>query len=398
MSALTRPPIESLRPVVSFAVARLLFACAALVGVAIAGFPFEGTLATALLVTAIPWSAANLWIARRDPAASLHPVVPAGDLAMLAAIQYAVPDTYGAVHFLALVFVGVHAHFQGLRRGVIIAAIGSAGIVIVSIVRDGPLENSELAYYEPVFAAAALAGAAIIGELRGAETAGRLRARALTRRALAEEDEVRRQVALFIHDGPVQELLGLDLLLSGALSAAKRGDTDRAMSLMEDSRELAESNIRALRDEIVGLGPYAFDELSFEIALERNIPVWLRRYGCEVTIDADVELEPAVAGDLFRIAQEAVVNACKHGEAPHVHVEVTRSDAYVDLTITDDGGGFGDVDPLDANRPGHIGIAGIRERAELLGGTLDIQSSPGETVLHVRVPMGGIRRRVRRAD
>jgi signal transduction histidine kinase len=396
VSGLTRPPIESLRPVWSFAVVRLLLSLGGLVADAILGFPWGGALAAILGAVAIPWSLGTLLIARRKPADALTPLVAAGDFAVLVAVQWVVPETYGPVHFLGLVFIGVHAHFQGQRRGVLIAGAGAAALIAVTVARPGPLSGDRLGFYEVVFAVAALATAAVIGELRGIETAGRLRARELSRRTIVGEDEVRRKVSDFIHDGPVQELIGLDLLLQGAMRAGERGDVARANELIVQSREIAAGNIHALRDEIVNLGPYAFEELSFEIAIERCIPVWRRRYSCEVTVDGHVELEPQVAGDLFRITQEAVANACRHAEPDHVHVTLERNADFVDLRVTDNGKGFGDVDPLGPHEPGHIGLASMRDRAELLAGTLEIESKPGETVVRVKVPTGGNRRRNRR--
>jgi two-component system sensor histidine kinase UhpB len=256
--------------------------------------------------------------------------------------------------------------------------------------------SGTLVFYETVYAVSALAIAAIIGELRGIETAGRLRARELSRRTIVGEDEVRRHVADFIHDGPVQELIGLDMMLQGAVKATERGDATRATELIRQARAIAEGNVHALRDEIVNLGPYAFEELSFEIAIERSIPVWRRRYGCEVTVDGNVELEPQVANDLFRITQEAVANACKHGKCDRVKVTLAANGEYVDLRVVDNGSGFGDVAPLGQHKPGHIGLAGMRERAEMLSAALDVTSKPGHTEVFVRVPVGGTRRRNRR--
>jgi signal transduction histidine kinase len=396
VNAFPRPPIESMRPVASFAVVRLVLPTAALLADLILGFPNGAAAPIILAVVAIPWAVAILVIARRDPARALTPLVAAGDLIVICAIQLAMPQAYAATHFVMLVFIGAHAHFQGPRRGVVIAAAGAALLIAATAASDPPVDGSQLAFYETVFAVACLAIAAVIGELRGIETAGRLRAQALSRRTIAGEDEVRRHVADFIHDGPVQELIGLDLMLQGATRAAERGDEQRTVELIGQARALAESNIRALRDEIVNLGPYAFEELSFEIAIERCISVWRRRYGCEVTVDADVELEPPVANDLFRITQEAVANACKHGEADHVHVSLVRHGGVAVLKVTDNGKGFGDVNPLGIHQPGHIGLASIRERTELLGGALAITTEPGRTEVEVRVPLGGNRRRNRR--
>jgi signal transduction histidine kinase len=359
-------------------------------------FPHGGAAAIILALVAIPWAVAILMVARADPAGALTPGVAAGDMIVIAAVQAAMPEAYAATHFIALVFIGAHAHFQGPRRGVLIAIFGAALLIAVTVTSDAPIAGEDLAFYETVFAVACLATAAVIGELRGIETAGRLRAQALSRRTIVGEDEVRRHVADFIHDGPVQELIGLDLILQGATRAAERGDTDRTTELISQARDLAENNIRALRDEIVNLGPYAFEELSFEIAVERCIPVWHRRYGCDVTVDADIELEPQVANDLFRITQEAVANACKHGEAEHVQITLVRDGPPAVLTVLDDGKGFGQIDPLGPHEPGHIGLASMRERTELLGGTLSITSKPGRTEVQVRVPIGGQRRRNRR--
>ena len=95
------------------------------------------------------------------------------------------------------------------------------------------------------------------------------------------ESEVRRRVAESIHDGPVQELIGLDMILS----AARRGRRGRdVVGLLDEARDLVSRNVRALRDEIVELGPYAFQEMTFSTAIENCLPVWQRRYGFEVRL------------------------------------------------------------------------------------------------------------------
>ena len=398
MNSFGRPPIESMRSVASFAGVRLLLPVAALTADAILGFPDGAAPALVLALVAIPWAAAIFLMAQSNPIRALTPFVATGDLLAIAAVQLAMPNAYGATHFVALVFIGAHAHFQGPRRGIALAIVGAALLIGATVIRrgDGPLESDELAFYETVFAVACVGTAAVIGELRGIETAGRLRAQELSRRTIVGEDEVRRHVADFIHDGPVQELIGLDLILQGATRATERGDADRATELIRQARDLAEGNVRALRDEIVSLGPYAFEELSFEIAVERCIELWRRRYGCDVTVDANIELEPHVANDLFRITQEAIANGCKHGEADHMHVTLERDGDDAVLRVVDNGKGFGDVDPLGQQEPGHIGLASMRERTELMHGSLDITSEPGRTEVCVRVPLGGNRRRNRR--
>ena len=73
-----------------------------------------------------------------------------------------------------------------------------------------------------------------------------------------------------------------------------------------------------LRDEIVDMGPFAFAELSFAQGVENCVPIWERRYGTKVLLALEaIELPPETAGHLFRITQEAVVNAGRHAEANH---------------------------------------------------------------------------------
>ena len=243
--------------------------------------------------------------------------------------------------------------------------------------------------YETVFVVASVATGVVVGRLRTAESASRLRARGLSRRTIQLEAEVRRRVAEAIHDGPVQELIGLDMILGSARKAASEGRADDATRLLDDARELTERNIRDLRDELVDLGPYAFEELGFATAIENCLPVWKRRYGMEVlaTIE-DLELPSEMAGDLFRIAQEAVVNAGRHAEADAVSLSLRRVASQLELRVTDNGNGFGEVDPLGPSEPGHLGLAMMRERAEMLGGTLEIETSERGTRVLVRAPPG----------
>jgi two-component system NarL family sensor kinase len=380
-----RIPIESAGPIVVFAVARLALALVALAAVVFVGFPYEGR-AAAVLVGFVLWSAAVLWMARRQPDRALHPVVPAVDFALLLALELAAPDTVGGVRLAALFMIAAHAHFQGERRGLTIAAVGSTALIAGSAIRgDAPVESDVEIFYEAVFLLSSLATAVVVGLLRTSESTSRLRARSLSRRTMQAESEVRRRVAESIHDGPVQELIGLDMILSAARSES--GDTNVG-NLIDEARELVSRNVRALRDEIVELGPYAFQEITFGTAIEACLPVWQRRYGLEVRLAIErVELPPEMAGDLFRIAQEAVVNAGRHAEASRVELSLRTIGSQIELRVADNGHGFDGRPPFAATEPGHLGLASMRERAELMDGELEIESSDRGTRVLVRAPL-----------
>jgi two-component system, NarL family, sensor kinase len=384
-----RLPIESAQPILLFAIARLTIAIAALLAIVVLGFPYQGKGAAVVGGLAVPWAALCLLLARREPERLLSPLVAAVDLLVLLAIELAVPETYGAVRAIALFLIAAHAHFQGERRGVMVALLGSTALVTASFVRgDIPVATDLQAFYAIVFVLSSIATGLVVGTLRTAESASRLRARSLSRRTIQAEAEVRRRVAEAIHDGPIQELIGLDMMLTSAHKAAAEGRADDATRLLDEARELTERNIAVLRDGLVDLGPYAFEELSFGTAIENCLLVWRRRYGIEVLATIGrIDLPGEIAGVLFGIAQEAVINAGRHAGADAVSISLRHVDSTLELRVTDNGNGFGNDDPLGAAEPGHLGLAMMRERAELLDGTLDIETSELGTRVLVLVPL-----------
>src|SRR5918999_1760171 len=386
---LRRLPIGSAQPLVVFAAARFVVAVAALVALVVLGFPYGGRGIAVVAGVGLPWTVALLVVVRRNPEAMLHPLVAAGDVAVLVGIELLVPEAYGATRFTALFALAAHAHFQGERRGFAIALSGSLALVLTTVLRgDAPLDDELLPFYEVVFVLSASATGGVVGSLRTAESAGRLQARDLTRHTIQAENQVRRRVAEAIHDGPVQELIGLDMILASARKAASEGRRDEAAALLDDARKLAERNIQVLRDEIVDLGPYAFEELGFSTAIENCIPVWRRRYRFEVMVALErIELPAEMAGDLFRIAQEAVANAGRHAGAEAVSISLRTVGSEIELRVTDNESGFDNAEPLGAPQPGHLGLASMRERAELLDGRLEIESSDLGTRVLVRAPL-----------
>lgn len=386
---LRRLPLESSAPVLWFAAIRLLVTLSAVVAAGVLRFPYEGELFAVLCGLALPWAVLLLLVARWRPALALHPVVTVGDFAVLVAVEAVVPEMYGAVRFLALFLVAAHAHFQGDQRGLLLTAGGVGAIVLAGLGSRDPVSGDLGHLYEALFAISALATAAVVGGLRTAESTGRLRARELTRRTFATEDELRRRLAESIHDGPVQELVSLEMMLSAARAAERRGDLAESAGLLEEAQGLAARNVRALRDEIVGLGPDALQELSFEEAVSRCRSVWERRFGLALEVDcAPLALDSELNGTLFRITQEAVANAGRHAGASTIRIELRHAPTGVELRIADDGRGFGDVDPLGPNEPGHLGLAGMRERAEAAGAVLGISTGDGGTTVVVSAPIG----------
>jgi signal transduction histidine kinase len=386
---LPRLPLESSRSVVTFALIRLAISLGSLLLAVLLGLPYGGKLVAVMGSVAVPWGVAVLLLARASPDAALSPLIAAGDVAVLVLLEAVVPETYGAVRFAALFLIAVHAHFQGERRGLVVGLAGTLALVAGTAARGGGMVRGELlAFYEAVFVVSGTGSGLLLGRLRSAESASRLRARSVTRHTIDAERDVRRRVAQSIHDGPVQELIGLGMVLSAATQAAEGGQRERVSELLGEARDLTERNLRALRDEMVDLGPHAFQQVTFEGAIEDCLPVWQRRYGIQVLLQLErIELPPEVVGDLFHIAKEAVVNAGRHAEASTVSISLRTVGNHVELRLMDDGKGLGDVDPMSPPEPGHLGLASIRERTELLEGKLSIESSKHGTKLVVLAPL-----------
>lgn len=385
---LERVPIESPEPIAAFAMLRLAIALAALAAVVAFDVPERGKLLVLSGLVAVPWAVAILLLTRRAPTVALRPAVAIVDLLILALVELVVPQSYAGVRFLVVFLVAAHAHFQGQELGLALAVVAVIGFVPIAAFGDPPVEGALLAFYEVLFAASVLSAGIFMGRLRTAESTGRVRARELSRRAIEAEAQMRRRLAGSIHDGPVQELVSLDMMLDAARRALEREDPVRATALIEEARHLAERNIGNLREEIVALGPYAFDELTLDAALEQCVPTWARRYELEIGMTLQrIDLSNDACGSLFGIAQEAVANAGRHAGAEKVSITVRTVEHDVELRVSDDGSGFDGRQPLGPNEPGHIGLATMRERAELVGGRLEIRTGQMGSTVIARVPL-----------
>jgi signal transduction histidine kinase len=215
------------------------------------------------------------------------------------------------------------------------------------------------------------------------------RSDAADRRPSAREDE-RRRLARDLHDGPAQTLaaalFGVDLAVS-ALDRAPATARDELLA----ARALVRDALDDVRAMMAGLRPRLLEQRGVVVALNGLAsmpPLW----GTEVIVEtqgigpgerlpADVELT------LFRIAQEAVSNARRHGAASHVRVSLAIRPGLAELLVVDDGRGFLWKPEFGWSSMGE-GLPGMRERAELLGGTLRVDSAPGAgTRIAVTLPL-----------
>jgi signal transduction histidine kinase len=198
--------------------------------------------------------------------------------------------------------------------------------------------------------------------------------RELAQRLERAQEEERRRIAADIHDDPIQVMSAVDLrlqLLAASPATASGAELAALHKTVVDS-------IERLRSLVFELRPVALDREGLGPALRLYLEHTARETGwtTEVVDQVGTEPSPELRAMLYRIAMEAIGNARKHARATHVEVRVVSAGDGVMVMVSDDGVGF---DPAAAtvHRPGHLGLATILERAELLGGWCRVNSAPG---------------------
>jgi len=155
---------------------------------------------------------------------------------------------------------------------------------------------------------------------------------------------------------------------------------------VRDVLGLAEGGLAELRALMFELRPESLEREGLVGALEKQVAAVQARHGLQarMQIGGEPDLPHAAKEALYRVAQEALHNAVKHARAHTLDLSLELGDAEVGLVVADDGRGF---DPR-REFPGHLGLQSMRERAAAVGGTLEIQSAPGEgTRLRARFPL-----------
>ncbi|GCE06605.1 HAMP domain-containing sensor histidine kinase [Dictyobacter aurantiacus] len=205
------------------------------------------------------------------------------------------------------------------------------------------------------------------------------------------QEEERKRVARELHDETSQVLTSL--LIS--LAVLEESITSpEARERIAETRQLAHQTLRAIRSLSIDLRPSALDDLGLMPALRW----YIKEYQQKTDIDVDFQttgmkdrLTSETETVLYRIVQEALTNVARHAHARKVSVILRESDNAIDVTISDNGEGF-DVEKLKTKptlgQERGWGLVGMFERAQLLDGSLDIESHPGQgTVIRAHIPI-----------
>ena len=206
----------------------------------------------------------------------------------------------------------------------------------------------------------------------------------MSRMAMLEE---RHRIGMDLHDGAIQSLYGLGLLIE---SAAEQVESEPAEARAQLLRAVDRLNVAIadLRSYVLGLRPIRGSDRP----LQESLPNLARQIATNALLDVDVHvdsdaealLDRSRAEAVFYVAADALGNIARHARARHVAVRLARADGVVLLDVTDDGVGF---DPAAA--VGGFGLRNMRERAFAIGAMLDVASGPGSgTRIRLRIPVG----------
>ncbi len=220
----------------------------------------------------------------------------------------------------------------------------------------------------------------------------------LLRKVISAQEEERKRIARELHDDTSQALAALVMGLETALAPLPpSGSRER----LEEVKTLAVRTLEEVHRLIFDLRPSVLDDLGLlsairwyaERSLEpRGIAVRCEFSGPGTPAEGVGErLPPQVETALFRVVQEAITNIVKHAEAETVLIQCTLREGTLTIEIEDDGKGFDPSEPAGPVGGGRgLGLLGMRERVELLGGTVQIESSPGHgTRIALKVPVEG---------
>jgi PAS domain S-box-containing protein len=218
----------------------------------------------------------------------------------------------------------------------------------------------------------------------------RVKARQALARFATEASAIREQeksrVARELHDELAQSLTALKMDASW-LRDHVREDLDAAVEKVVGMLGMLDACVAATRRIAADLRPLVLDDLGLVPAIEWLAQSFTQRHGvpCALDLDESLALQEPYPTAAFRIVQESLANVAKHAQARRVDVRVACEAGHLVMHVRDDGVGF---DPQAARKPDSLGLMGVRERAQLLQGSVQIEASPGAgTCVRVTIPL-----------
>jgi len=223
--------------------------------------------------------------------------------------------------------------------------------------------------------------------------------RLLSRRLLSVQEEERKRISRELHDVVAQALTGINVRLTMLKTQSTASAKDFHKKIATTQRLLLKS-VEIVHRFARDLRPTVLDDLGLIPALQSYLKIVREDSGLEIaltTFSGVEKLDGGAKTALYRVLQEALSNVAQHANASRVTVRLTDHRGKVGMDIHDNGRGF-QMNKIEAAETGkHLGLLGMRERVEMVGGTFCVKSAPGkQTTIRVEIPHHQIGMRKRR--
>jgi signal transduction histidine kinase len=220
--------------------------------------------------------------------------------------------------------------------------------------------------------------------------------RRLSRQLLLAQEEERKTISRELHDEIAQTLTGINVRLAALKTEATRSNKGLQAKISSTQR-LVEKSVAIVHRFARELRPAVLDDLGLIPALHSFLKSFTARTGVRTRLTAFAGVEHLNATRrtvLFRVAQEALTNVARHARANWVELLIQKLPGRVRMRIKDDGKSFNVKRALRANGGKHLGLLGMRERLEMVGGTFGLESTPGQgTIVEAQIPLRKAHRR-----
>ena len=207
----------------------------------------------------------------------------------------------------------------------------------------------------------------------------RTRLEQLLERVIKAQEEERKRLSLELHDAPVQWLTSAVYRVEACIEYFNRGQQPRARKELLEIQHVLDTTLDELRQTTAALHPPALDKIGLVKALARYSEAFERDTGMICYFDSTGTVPRFPAQEelaVYRVIQEALSNVRKHAQATTVRVRLEYANGVLAASVRDDGIGF-EIEDSRRTAYGRLGLVGMEERARMLGGTLEVQSSPG---------------------
>ena len=296
------------------------------------------------------------------------------------------PQTSGvllgrAAAFFAEVLVPIEKTHRGaseanIHLNQIVKALGQRTVELADSVKELKLEILQRRAAEDALKISELTTSQLL--VKSLEMQEELRH--LSRQILSVQEEERRRISRELHDVIAQTLVGINFHVS-TLALETKGKIGGFHERAVNTQRLVKKSLEIVHQFAHDLRPSMLDDLGLIPALQTSLKIFMAETGIRVSLKVFVGIEKvpeSIRTTFYRISQETLVNVAKHAKASSVEILIQSLGGSISMEITDNGQGF----ELDKHRTskekGRLGLIGMRERAEMIGGDFSITSAPGK--------------------